>query len=226
MNELALFAGAGGGILGGKLLGWRTVCAVEIDAFCREVLLRRQLDGCLPKFPIWDDIRTFDGKPWQGFVDVISGGFPCQAWSSAARGRNNGADMWPQMLRVVGQVEPKIVFSENVDEGAILMAQKDLADCGYKTIRCKISAADLGADHHRTRWWLLAHTYNKGKLFRAINAKMGLLPEFRCRVWGAKPDKSRISNGLAYRMDRFRAIGNGQVPAVVRLAWSVLSGMA
>jgi DNA (cytosine-5)-methyltransferase 1 len=63
MDELALFAGAGGGILGGILCGFRTVCAVEISAYCREVLLRRQRDGLLPMFPIWDDIRTFDGKP-------------------------------------------------------------------------------------------------------------------------------------------------------------------
>lgn len=56
MNELALFAGAGGGILGGKLLGWRTRCAVEIDAFARSVLLARQRDGMLDPFPIWDDV--------------------------------------------------------------------------------------------------------------------------------------------------------------------------
>ena len=66
MNELALFAGAGGGILGGKLLGWRTVCAVELDAYCRRVLLARQRDGFLPRFPIWDNVTTFDGKPWRG----------------------------------------------------------------------------------------------------------------------------------------------------------------
>ena len=58
MNELALFAGAGGGILGGQLLGWRTVCAVENDSYARDVLVARQNDGCLDPFPIWDDVRT------------------------------------------------------------------------------------------------------------------------------------------------------------------------
>lgn len=76
-NELALFAGAGGGILGGHLLNWRTVCAVEIEPFCAAVLAKRQEDGYLPPFPIWDDVSTFDGKPWRGKIDVISGGFPC-----------------------------------------------------------------------------------------------------------------------------------------------------
>jgi len=88
MNELALFAGAGGGILGGHLLGWRTVAAVEIEDYPRRVLLQRQADGFLPRFPIWDDICTFDGKPWRGKVDVISGGFPCQDISIAGGGED------------------------------------------------------------------------------------------------------------------------------------------
>ena len=86
MNELALFAGAGGGILGGKLLGWRTVCAVEWEAYPASVLCARQNDKILPPFPIWDDVQTFDGKPWKGIVDVISGGFPCQDISAAGKG--------------------------------------------------------------------------------------------------------------------------------------------
>jgi DNA (cytosine-5)-methyltransferase 1 len=86
MNELALFAGAGGGILGGKLLGWRTVCAVEFAPYPRSVLLARQRDGVLEPFPIWDDVRTFDGHPWRGHVDVVSGGFPCQDISVSGGG--------------------------------------------------------------------------------------------------------------------------------------------
>ena len=85
MNELHLFVGIGGGVLGGMLLGHKTVCAVEIEPYCREVLLRRQREGILPRFPIWSDVRTFDGKPWKGRVDVVCGGFPCQ--ESAARTR-------------------------------------------------------------------------------------------------------------------------------------------
>ena len=88
VNELALFAGAGGGILGGKLLGWRTVCAVEWEPYPASVLCARQNDGFLPPFPIWDDVQTFDGKPWRGIVDVVSGGFPCQDISVAGGGGN------------------------------------------------------------------------------------------------------------------------------------------
>jgi DNA (cytosine-5)-methyltransferase 1 len=86
LNELALFAGTGGSILGGQLLGWHTCCAVEINPYCRKVLLARQRDEMLPEFPIWDDICTFDGRPWYGSIDVISGGFPCQDISAAGKG--------------------------------------------------------------------------------------------------------------------------------------------
>jgi len=104
LNELHLFAGAGGGILGGMLLGHTTVCAVELEPYCRKVLLQRQRDGILPKFPIWDDVTTFDGKPWRGKVDVVAGGFPCQDISSAGGGlelKANEADSgrkWPESL--------------------------------------------------------------------------------------------------------------------------------
>ena len=86
MRELALFAGAGGGILGGHLLGWRTICAVEWDAYAAGVLVARQNDGCLAPFPVWDDVQTFDGRPWRNRVDVVSGGFPCQDISIAGKG--------------------------------------------------------------------------------------------------------------------------------------------
>ena len=86
MNELHVFSGAGGGIMGGKLLGHKCVCAVEINPFCRKVLLQRQRDLVLPKFPIWDDVNTFDGRPWRNIVDVVCAGIPCQKVSVSGLG--------------------------------------------------------------------------------------------------------------------------------------------
>lgn len=162
-RELSLFAGAGGGILGGKLLGWRCVCAVEIESYCREVLLRRQRDGLLPLFPIWDDVQTFDGRPWRGRVDVLTGGFPCQPFSTA--GKQAGADdkrnMWPDTLRVLREVEPRIALLENVPGllyfdyfGEILGG---LAEAGYDAEWAVVSAAECGAPHFRERLWILAY---------------------------------------------------------------------
>ena len=164
MNELALFAGAGGGILGGHLLGWRTVCAVEWEPYPASILCARQNDGLLPPFPVWDDIQTFDGRPWRGIVQVVSEGFPCQDISAAGRG--DGLDgersgMWKHMARVVGEVRPKYVFVENspmltTRGGTRVIA--DLAALGYDCRWTVMGAADVGANHQRDRIWILAHT--------------------------------------------------------------------
>ena len=162
MNELALFAGAGGGILGSVLLGHRVVCAVEINPYCREVLMTRQEDGTLPAFPIWDDVRTFDGKPWRGIVDVVSAGFPCQPFSIA--GRKRGADdnrnLWPDTIRIICEVGPRFALLENVPHllahdyfGEILGS---LAEAGYDAEWGVIGATDVGAPHQRDRLFIFA----------------------------------------------------------------------
>ena len=167
MNELALFAGVGGGILGGHLLGWRCVCAVEYDKYARNVLLARQRDGCLPKFPIWDDVRTFDGKPWRGVVDVVSGGFPCQDISSAGKGAGiEGArsGLWKEMARIIGEVRPQFAFVENsplLIRRGLTTVLSDLAEMGYDAVWGIVSAADCGAPHIRKRIWILAYTTSK-----------------------------------------------------------------
>ena len=220
MNELALFAGAGGGLLASSLVGHNIVCAVERDEYCIEVLIQRQNERVLQPFPIWDDICTFDGRPWYGTVDLVSGGFPCQAFSSAARGRNiTEKNLWGQMLRVISEVNPRAVFAENVSEKAILQAQDDLLELGYDCEYIKLSAKDVGADHERERFWLLAHTYNYGELCSTFNAEAQVVQELRNRVWETYPGELRVPNGVAFRLDRLKALGNGQVPLVAASAW-------
>ena len=110
LREMALFAGAGGGILGGKLLGWECVCAVEWEPYPAAVLAARQNEGFLPPFPIWDDVHTFDGRSWRGLVDVVSGGFPCQDISAAGKGagiEGERSGMWKHMARIIGEVRPR-----------------------------------------------------------------------------------------------------------------------
>lgn len=224
MNELALFAGAGGGQLGGKLLGWRTVCAVEIEPYCRRILCDRQDDGTFDPFPIWDDIKTFDGRPWRGIVDVVSGGFPCQPYSTASRGRKTAKCLAGQMLRVIGECKPEFVFSENVQRKPIESMAAELRRMGYKTRAIALSAKDLGADHIRARYWLLGYTDNQRQPVRQIHAEMAIEPSFNTSVWEDYPRESRMADGLATRTHRFKAIGNGQVPAVAATAWSILNG--
>ena len=222
MNELAIFAGAGGGILGGHLLGWRTVCAVECDSYAAAVLIQRQNDGILPAFPVWDDVQTFDGRTWRGIVDVVSGGFPCQAYSKAAAGKNTADDLWPEMRRIVADVAPRYVFAENVSKFAIDQASDDIESMGYKTKCVSLSASDVGGDHIRERFWLLGYSDCNGEPVGSEHDEASRMQEFCNGVWQHEPDCLRVADGVACRMDRLKAIGNGQVPAVAKLAWEIL----
>lgn len=164
MNELALFSGAGGGVLASYLLGWRTVCAVERDAYAAQVLAQRQNDGILEAFPIWSDITSFDGKPWRGIVDVISGGFPCQDISSAGKGagiEGERSGLWAEMARIIGEVRPRYVFVENspmlVSRG-LTRVISDLAKMGYDAQWARFSASNFGAPHIRDRIWIVGYS--------------------------------------------------------------------
>jgi DNA (cytosine-5)-methyltransferase 1 len=225
MNELALFAGVGGGLLASKVLGWRTVCAVEYSEWNAGVLAQRQNDGILEPFPIWDDVRTFDSNRWRGSVDIVSGGFPCQAFSTAARGRNIAEkNLWREMRRIICDVEPRFVFGENVSAKAIDAACDDLEPLGYKTRAITLSAQDMGADHIRERHWFLAYADDKSELLRAVNAEMARSTGIYSRVWETFPDDPGVVNGLARRVERYTATGNGQVPIVAINALLTLAG--
>ena len=237
MNELALFAGAGGGILGGRLLGWRTRCAVEINAYARRVLLSRQKDGTLERFPIWDDIKTFDGKPWMGAVDVVSGGFPCQDISSAGKrgGLAGGSSgLWFEMLRVIDESKPKFVFAENSNHlrtnglGTVI---KGLDGLGYDARWCVLGARHIGAPHQRNRMWILARNPNMhlkptNSKYAEVEGVQGMDRTFttnKSSWWDNKPAVGRVADGMAHRMDRLRRLGNGQVPRVAEQAFKILS---
>lgn len=202
MNELHLFAGAGGGILAGQLLGHRCVCAVEYEPYAQAVLVARQNDGTFPPFPIWDDVRTFDGRPWRGVVDVICGGFPCQDISAAGNG--DGIDgersgLWREMARIVGEVRPRFVFVENspllVGRG-LAVVLGDLADMGYDAQWFRLSASDCGAPHQRDRCWLVAND-RSGRLSR--QSKREVEQQGRAEVIGASSAPGVLANADCLR---------------------------
>jgi DNA (cytosine-5)-methyltransferase 1 len=273
MHELALFAGAGGGILGGKLLGWRTICAVEWEQYPASVLCARQNDGFLPTFPIWDDVQTFDGKPWKGVVDVVSGGFPCQDISAAGKGAGidgGRSGMWKHMARIIGEVQPAFAFIENsplLRTRGLGVVLQDLAKMGYNARWGVLSAASVGANHKRDRMWIVGKATNATSL-RPYNEENQRVLESQGRSelqlgkprdttevadtsqhgiqsqpsktgkssqwinasgignrewWEVEPDVGRVADGVAARVDRLKAIGNGQVPLCAATAWRMLS---
>lgn len=193
-RAIHLFSGAGGGLLGGVLLGWRTVCAVELSRYCREVLVARQNDGSLDPFPIWDDVRTFDGRPWRGCCDILCGGFPCQNISPLGdRSGINGSKsrLWREFARIIGDARPPWVFVENSSDLCKLgldVVLRDLASLGYDAEWTCMSAAELGAPHVRDRLWLLAKDAGPAVRGGAGEAE-GDCPQAVGRGSGAAPEE-------------------------------------
>ncbi len=314
MNELALFFGGGGGLLGSQLIGRRVVCGVEIDPYCREVVMRRQEEGYLPAFPVWDDAITFDGYPWRGVVDIITAGFPCQPWSLA--GKRKGVDdqrnLWPCTYRIIQEVQPGFVLLENVPgiKKFLPVVVRDLRRAGYTVERpIIVAAAAVGAGHIRKRVWILAYDESQcertglrsieqtpqrcgrsddgavqeiptddigvrqreqsgwwngedradtsigadasqtelfadtersglqrhrgngigsNKPGRELSGSIrsspqGDVPSRRCIYWNTEPGLARLVLRPSHRVERIRITGNIQIPAVVRLAWNILS---
>ena len=273
LRELALFAGAGGGILGGKLLGWKTVCAVEWEPYPAAVLCARQNDGLLPPFPIWDDVQTFDGRPWRGIDDVVSGGFPCQDISAAGKGAGIDGErsgMWKHMARIICEVRPRYAFIENSPMLTVRGLDRvlcDLAAMGFDAAWGVLGAADVGANHQRDRIWIVArwnndishaehNRFGRGKQFTqsaeeadgevayagSVNVQRFKPEQFdqekreeprerqagSCgdgsQWWSVEPNVGRVADGVAARVDRLKAIGNGQVPLCAAIAWNTLLG--
>ncbi len=242
MNELALFAGMGGGIIAGRMLGFRTICAVELDGACRERLLRRQLDGVLPLFPIWDDARTFDGTPFAGMVDIVTAGVPCQKNSIAGGTRDPGEEeLWLHTFRIIEEVRPEWVALENppgaiVSTGFLGFILAELAKRGFDARWDRLSAAGSGACHIRWRRWIFAHTNGgapRGEPGRRERKgrRVSLQPGSPSDSWAltgsssrlAQPRVGRAGNGMADRVDRLRALGNGIVPQCMAQAWELLT---
>lgn len=168
LNELAIYAGAGGGILGTHLIGTRIVGAVELDEHARRVLCERQ--QFLGNFPVWTDCRTFDGRSFRALVDVVSAGFPCQPFSVAGKqkGPEDERNGWPHAIRIICEVRPAVALLENVPG---LLSQRhgyfgtvlgDLAESGFDAVWDVLGADDVGARHRRKRLWVLAYSVRDG----------------------------------------------------------------
>lgn len=260
MNELSLFSGAGGGLLGTHLLGFRPVGYVEWNDYCQRVIAARVRDGYLPAAPIFGDIRKFlesgAARAYRGFVDVVTAGFPCDPFSSAGAktDERHEDNRWPETLAVIRAVRPDHVLLENVTgllRGYASRVAADLAALGYLGSNGVLSAADEGADHIRERVWFRCHANQDRQPTCAEHAKacgvQGDASYTECwqrplgvhvaRTWWTgeraagyrmgkpedSPERVGMDDGMAHRLDRLRAIGGGQIPAVVVRAWTDLA---
>lgn len=236
MKELSLFTGGGGGLLASHLLGWTPIGYVEWNDYAQRIIAARIRDGCLPNAPIFGDIRTFisDGyaASYQGMVDVVSGGFPCQPFSNAGKrlGENDPRNMWPATINVIRMVRPRFTLLENVPglltSGYFGTILGDLAESGYDARWRILSAAELGAPHKRDRLWIVAHADRAQRTVhqRPIQAPVQMRKNaLGASWWMSEPAVPRVDAGMASNLDINRAIGNGQVPAVAAAAWRLLT---
>ena len=157
MRVLDLFSGIGGFSLGLEAAGMETAAFCEREPFCQAVLRKHW-----PNTPIHSDITELDGYEYRGTVQLVCGGFPCQPFSVAGqqRGAEDDRALWPQMLRVICEVQPTWVIGENVT-GIIAMeldtVLSDLEREGYACQTFVIPACAVDAQHRRDRVWVVAH---------------------------------------------------------------------
>lgn len=229
-----LFAGIGGGLLADLILGHRPIIAVEWDKYACRVLRERSSDGWFPGLSVWEgDVRLFDPSEYSGKVDCIHAGFPCQDISSAGKqaGVEEGtrSGLYREVLRIACVVRPKYIFMENVSAiisnglGTVL---GDLATIGYDARWLCIKASDVGANHERDRWFLLAYT-NRTQLEGGGISSRVQEEHSNSRIgswWKNKPSIHGVDDGTPNRVHRLKGIGNAQVPLQAAMAWKLLGG--
>ena len=169
LNVLDLFSGIGGFSVGLEATGkFKTIGFCEKDKFCQKVL-RKHWNNV----PIYEDIRNIDGTKIK--ADVITGGFPCQPFSTAGKRKGTEDDryLFPEMLRIIKETQARWIVGENVQgivnmsEGKILQGiHNDLEAIGYEVQSFIIPASSQGAWHKRNRVWIVAANTNSGLSIR------------------------------------------------------------
>ena len=140
----------------------KTTAFCEQDEYCQKVLKKHW-----PDVPIHNDIRELDGTQYRGAVDVVCGGFPCQPFSQAGKraGKNDDRDLWPEMFRIIQEVQPSRVIGENVAGFVDMELDRTLADLegsGYACQTFEIPACAVAAPHQRMRVWIVAYRNSDG----------------------------------------------------------------
>lgn len=235
----SLFSGIGGFELAAKWAGINNIWSCEKEKFQRSVL--RKNFG--KEHIIYEDIFETHNPP---AVDIISGGFPCQPFSTQGvrRGVNDERYLWPEMLRIIREVKPKWVVGENVsglltiDSGAVFEdICLSLEDEGYQVFPLVFPAAAAGAPHLRDRVWIISHSVQDAPVSpmyistkkRWGNAKISDAERgpdwapYNGGVYG-------IPNGVSPTVDkdnsrRLGALGNAIVPQVAFTLFQIIKSV-
>jgi DNA (cytosine-5)-methyltransferase 1 len=312
MNGLDLFSGIGGNTLALRQY-IKTIAYCEADRHAQSVLLSRMGDGSIEPAPIWDDIKTLRGSLFDVPIDIIFGGFPCQDISVAGRGEGivegNRSGLFYEIVRLAKEIKPSFLFLENVPAirtRGLDTVIRELTEIGYDLRWTMLSAADVGANHKRERWFLLAYSpsgrgerklreisgkdekeskskklenlchesdptgkytafmaYSECLLGKRINSNtrrehdesqfgsfsktsfqkkqqewwdgshslgsnVSDLQHIKLRKesqwWAIEPNVGRVVDGVSFRVDRIKRLGNAVVPLQAKTAFEILMG--
>lgn len=171
-THLGLFEGIGGFSLAARWMGWETTAWCEWDKNCQRVL-KYHFPNAIPH----DDITKTDFTRYAGQIDILTGGFPCQPYSTAGKriGKDDDRHLWPEMLRAIREVRPVWVVGENVRglvswNGGLVFdeVQTDLEAEGYEILPFILPACAVNAPHRRDRVWFIAYAKeNRGRVLRS-----------------------------------------------------------
>lgn len=164
MIHASLFSGIGGFDLAANWVGWDNAFTCEIDPFCNKIL-----SHYWPDIDHHSNIKTTCFTQYEGKIDVLSGGFPCQPFSVAGKQKGTGDDryLWPEMLRAIREIKPQWVVGENVhgiitwSEGMVFeQVCTDLEAEGFKVVPFLLPACGVNAPHQRYRTWFIAYCHD------------------------------------------------------------------
>ena len=167
MTHGSLFSGIGGFDLAAEWMGWDNIFHCEWNDFGKKVL-----KYYWPKSISYHDITKTDFTIHRGAIDILTGGFPCQPYSTAGKrlGKEDDRHLWPEMLRAIREIEPTWIVGENVRglvswSGGLVFEEvcADLEAQGYSVQPFLLPAASVNAPHRRDRVWFVAHSNNERK---------------------------------------------------------------
>jgi DNA (cytosine-5)-methyltransferase 1 len=162
MKHGSLFSGIGGFDLASEWMGWDNEFHCEWEDFPRKILKHYW-----PEAESYGDIKETDFTIWRNKIDILTGGFPCQPYSSAGKrlGKEDDRHLWPEMLRAIREIKPRWIVGENVrglvnwSEGLVFEEVcAELEAEGYKVQPFLLPACGVGAPHRRDRVWFVAYS--------------------------------------------------------------------
>lgn len=170
MKHGSLFSGIGGAELAASWLGWENVFHCEIKEYNLKLLKQH-----FPESISYEDIKTTEFIQHRGRIDVLTGGFPCQSFSTAGKRKGTADDryLWPEMLRAIREIQPRWIVGENVrgltnwNGGMVFdQVQADMEAEGYEIIPFLFPACAVNAPHRRDRIWFIALAINRRSQIR------------------------------------------------------------